>query len=100
MSGILLGIGAAGAAVKNVVGREVDQAGVDLPAGQRQVAHGQAIHLEGGLGLLFGDIHLVIRGGVEHHVGVGAGKRALDGGAIGDIDLCPLPAGDGIPADF
>src|ERR1017187_7896494 len=99
MRGIVLGIGVVGAAVKDVIGGEVDQAGVHLAAGQRQVAHGQAIHQVGGLRLLFGDIHMVIGGGVEYHVGVGAGERSLDGGAIGDIDLCALPAGDGIAAD-
>src|ERR1017187_1088417 len=99
MGGIVLGIGMVRAAVKNVVGGEVDQAGIHLPAGQRQVAHGQAIHQEGGLRLLFGNIHLVIGGGVEDDVGIGLGERALDGGGIGDIDLCALPAGDGIAAD-
>ena len=43
----------------------MDEAGVQLAAGQRQVAHRQGVHQEGRLRLAFRHVHLVVGRGVE-----------------------------------
>ena len=92
--GIVFGIGAAGKPVEDVVGGKVDQLRVDLAAGDGQVADGEAVDHERRQGLLFGDVDLVVSGGVEHNGGVVLGQRVLDLRGVGNIDLGPFKTGD------
>ncbi len=94
---ILLDIGMPGGAIEHVIGGEVDQLGVDLPARESQVAHRQRVHQKGGLRLLFGDVHLVIRRGVEDHLRVIVCKGVLNCGRVGNIDLGAIPGHDTEP---
>jgi hypothetical protein len=52
------------------------------------------------LRFLLGDVDLIIGGGVEDDLGVDTGERALDGGAIGDIDLGAGEAGNRVSTRF
>ena len=67
MRGILFGVWPAGPAVKNVIRREVNQPGVDLPADHGDVPHCQRIYFVGRAWLFLGDVHLVVRHGVEDY---------------------------------
>ena len=75
---------------------------VRIPAGDRQIAHRQRVHLERRQRLLFGYIHLVICGGVQDHGRIAAGDGPLDGVfdgmGIGDIDGGTVEAGDFVAA--
>lgn len=73
MGGVLLGVGAAGPAVEDVIGGEVDQPGIQLPAGQRHIAHGQGVHLESGQRLAFGHVHHVVSRRIDDHLRIHAG---------------------------
>ena len=78
----------------------MDQARIDLAAGEREVAYRQSVHLIGRLRLLFGDIHLVIGGAVEDRLRVEMRQRPLDSGGIGDVGMCAVPCGHFIIARF
>ena len=47
---------------------------------------------------LFGDIHLIIGGAVEDHLGVVFGQGVLNGGRVGDVHLGSIPGHDRKPA--
>ena len=67
MRGILLDIRSAGAAVKDVIRREVNEARVNLATDHGDVADRQRIHFVSGARLFLGDIHLVVSHGIEDH---------------------------------
>ena len=94
MGRVVLGVGAAGAAVENVVGGKMHQARVHLPARHGQVAHGERVHQERRLRLFFRDVHLVIRRGIDDDGRVELRERALHLRLIGDVDGGALEAGD------
>jgi len=85
-----------GASVEDVIGGKMNQARVDLAAGDGQVADREAVHQEGGLRLFFGNIHLVVSRCVEYHVGSGARQGAFHRRGIGNIHLAAPPTGDGV----
>src|SRR5438552_18805946 len=86
MSRILLGVGPAGDAVENVVGGEVHEAGVHLPAGECEIANTQGVGKESGLRLAFDHIHLVVGGGIQNQRWIELGQGSLDALAVGDVD--------------
>ena len=94
---VLLGVGAAGHAVENVIGRKMHQLGVRLAAGNGQIANRQSVHQVGGLRLLLGDIHLIVGGRVQHDSRIAFGDAALHLRRVGDVDVGPLEAGDRVP---
>src|SRR3954471_16052178 len=90
----------AGGSIEDVIGRKMDEAGVDLAAGEGEVAHGEGVDEEGGLRLLLGDVDLVIGGCVEDDFRILLREGVFDGGAIGDIDSRPRPAGHFVSTRF
>src|SRR5262245_10236805 len=96
MRRILLGVGPAGGAVEDIIGREVDQSSVHLPAGEREIAHAEGIGEESGLRLALSDIDLVIGGGVENDAGIKRGERFLDEFPVVDIDCLAGKSLDGV----
>ena len=78
IDGILLDIGAALAAVEDIVGRDMDQGRPDGLAGLGQRRRPIAIDGEGELGLALGLVDGGIGGGVDHQIGL-LGDRPLRG---------------------
>lgn len=95
MSLIVFAIGAAGQPVEYVVGGKMHQPGVALPARHGNVAHRERVHQESGLRLFFGDVHLVVSRGVDHHAGIDAREGALHLPRIGDVHRGALES-DGV----
>ena len=95
---VFFGVRSAGGAVEDVVGGEVNQLRVQLPAGHGQVADREGVGDEGGLRFIFGDVHLIVGGGVQHQRGVGLSQDAFDAGGIADIDAGAVETGDVITA--
>jgi hypothetical protein len=62
------------------------EAGVHLPAGEREIADTQRIGQKSGLRLAFGHIHLVVRGGVQNQSRIELGQGLFDALAVGDVD--------------
>jgi hypothetical protein len=98
VGGVGLDVGAAEGAVEDVVGGVVDEAGVDLAAGDGEVADGEGVGHEGGLGFAFGDVDLIVGGGVEDDLGVKGGEGLFDGDGVGYIDLAAFVAPDFVAA--
>ncbi len=95
---IVFGVRPAGPPVEDVIGGVVNQLGIHLPAGQRDVAHRQSVHQVGRLRLLFGHIHLIVRRGVEDHLRIDLGQMLLDHCPLGDVQLSAVGAEDLVAA--
>lgn len=98
MGRIFFTIGAASLTVKYVIGGEMHQFRVRIPARDRQIANGQRVHLERGQRLSLGYIYLVVSGGIENHGRIHGGDSAFDRRGVRDIDGGAVEAGDFVPA--
>ena len=85
VSRVGLDVGGTFCAVKHVIGGVVHQTRARLAAGHSNAAHGQRVRLEGRGGLLLGDVHLVVSGGVEHKLSLRARHSVLNHGRVGYI---------------
>ena len=91
-------VGPTEGAVEDVVGGEVDELGVDLPAGDGEIAGAKSVGLVGNGGFSFGDVDHVVGGGVEDDGGIDFGELGFEGGEVGDIDRGAVEGGYGIAA--
>ena len=91
---VLFGVGPAGHSVENIVGGEVDQSRVHLPAGDGQIPDRERVHPKSRLRFLLGDVHLIVRGGVEHQRRIEARQRRFHLSRVRDIDAASLKARD------
>src|SRR5215472_11890403 len=82
------------AAIENIIGGKVDQAGVVLAAGDSKIAHCQRICVVSSARLLLSDIHLIVGGGIENHLRFDAGQSALNLSRAGHVNLHSLVARD------
>ena len=89
MDGVLFRIRPAEHAVEDVVGGEMHQPGVTLPAGQRQVSDGQRIGLECCHRLALRNVDLVVGCGVENRERIVFGYRFFDPLGARNIDVGP-----------
>ena len=86
IDGILLDIGAALAAVEDIVGRDMDQGRADGLAGFGQGRRPVAIDGEGELGLALGLVDGGVGGGVDHQIGLLGDHRFPRSGGSCEID--------------
>ena len=86
-------------AIEDVVGGEVDELGVDLSAGDGEIAGAEGVGLVGDSGFAFGDVDHVVGGRIENDGGIDFGEFGFEGGEVGDIDRGPVEGGDGIAAE-
>ncbi len=93
------GIGPASRAIEHIIGGKMNKTGVQLTAGERQIAHGQGVDLEGGQRFLFGHIHLVVSCGIEHQLRIPRCENRLDLSVIRDVELFAIPT-DGFVTAF
>src|SRR5579864_5511908 len=92
MRRIVLAVRALGRAIEDVVGRKVHQLRIELPAGERQVAHSQSVGQKRRLWLFLGDIHLVIGRRIDHQPRIEIGQDALYLFPVGDVNRRAFPA--------
>ncbi len=92
MCRIGLEIGPAQLAVEHVVGRKMYQSGVVLAARESYIPNAQRVGFVSGERFPFGDIHLVVGGGIEDRPRIEFGQRALHLLAIADVQLFALEA--------
>ena len=86
------------ATVEDVVGREVDELGIDLTTGGREIAGAEGVGLIGNGGLPFGDVDHVVSGGIQNDGGIDFGEFGLEGGEVGDIYRGPVKGSYGVAA--
>ena len=78
-----VGLARPAAPVEDVVARQVDE----LRAAPREVGDRADVHRERGVGLALADVEVVERRAVEDDVGRDLLERAIDRGAVGDVEL-------------
>jgi hypothetical protein len=92
MRAIVLCIWTPRSPIKHVVSGEVNEPGVELTAGHREITDGETIGNEGGQRLIFRDVYLIVRGRIEHDGRIGVRQSVLNDLGVANIHLGAIEA--------
>ena len=94
--GVVLAVGAMGAAVEDVIGGDVDDACADLAGGRGEVADGVAVDLEAAFGVALGAIDGGVGGAIDDVGLATAADKVGDGVTVAEVEFVDVGQGEGV----
>ena len=85
-----------GAAVEDVIGRDVDDACADLAGGRGEVADGVAVDQEAAFGVALGAIDGGVGGAIDDVGVAAAADKVGDGVTVAEVEFVDVGQGEGV----